>query len=331
MKENRTLTALPGIQVGHWTDTKGGTGCTVILTPQGARASVDVRGLAPGTRELALLDPIRTVQEVHAIVLTGGSAFGLAAAQGVVQWLEERGYGYATGFARVPIVPAAVVYDLNLGDPKARPTPEAGYAACEAATTDPVPEGTVGAGTGVTVGKLLGLERAVKSGLGSAWAQLPEGQQVAALAVVNAVGDVYDPETGRLVAGVRDDQGRMVGARRLLHHGRAVPPFPRRGEHTTLVVLATDVGLTKTELKALAAQGHVGMARAIDPIHTPFDGDVVFALSVGEKAKPAPILLETWAAWVTARAIVRAVEAATGLHGIPAPHEAHIPQHGGEP
>lgn len=318
MAENRTLTALPGIRVGHWTDLEGGTGCTVILTPQGARASVEIRGLAPGTRELALLDPVRTVQEVHAIVLTGGSAFGLAAAQGVVQWLEERGYGYATGFAKVPIVPAAVVYDLNLGNPKARPTPEAGYAACEAATSDPVPEGTVGAGTGVTVGKLLGLERAVKSGVGSAWAQLPEGQQVAALAVVNAVGDVYDPETGRLVAGVRDDQGRMVGARQVVRQVKVVPPFPRQGENTTLVVLATDVGLTKTELKILAAQGHVGMARAIDPIHTPFDGDLVFALSVGNKPKPAPVLLEAWAAWVTAQAIVRAVEAATGLHGIPA-------------
>ena len=318
---NATLTALPNLLVGHWTDREGGTGCTVILTPQGARSAVEVRGLAPGTREIALLDPIRTVQEVHAVLLTGGSAFGLAAAQGVVQWLEEQGYGYPTGFANVPIVPAAVVYDLNLGAPQARPGPEAGYAACQAASREPVAMGTVGAGTGVTVGKLLGLAHAVKSGVGSAYARLPEGQQVAALAVVNAVGDVYDPETGQVVAGVWDAEQGFLNARRLLQSGQWKPPFPRRGTNTTLVVVATDVALSKAELQVLARQGHTGMARAIDPVHTAFDGDVVFALSVGQAPRPAPILLEAYTAWVVARAILAAVHHATGLHGVPAAAE----------
>ncbi len=326
MAENRTLTALPGILVGHWTDERGGTGCTVILTPQGARASVAVRGLAPGSRELALLDPERTVEQVHAILLTGGSAFGLAAAQGVVQWLEEQGYGYDTGIAKVPIVPAAVIYDLSLGDSRARPGPEAGYAACQVASTDPVLMGTVGAGTGATVGKILGPTQATKGGLGSAWARLPGGGQVAALAVVNALGDVYDPSTGQVVAGVRDPEtGRLADARRLLQNPqRSHPPLSwraRPGENTTLVVVATDVGLSKAQLRALAHQSHDGLARAIDPAHTAFDGDVVFALSVGEQPHPGPVVLEAMASWVVTEAILQAIRTAKGLHGIPAAGE----------
>ncbi len=325
MAENRTLTALPGLQVGHWTDLEGGTGCTVVLTPQGARASVAVHGLAPGSRELALLDPERTVQEVHALLLTGGSAFGLAAAQGVVQWLEERGHGYDTGIARVPIVPAAVIYDLSLGNPQARPGPEAGYAACQAASSEPVAMGTVGAGTGATVGKILGPQHAVKGGLGSAWAALPGGGQVAALAVVNALGDVYDPTTGALVAGARDPQtGRMVGARRLLQNPQGLPPMnwrQQKGRNTTLVVVATDVALNKAELRALARQAHDGLARTIDPAHTTFDGDIVFALSVGEQPRPGPVVLEAITAWVVAEAVLQAVRQATGLHGIPSASE----------
>lgn len=323
---NTTLTALSGLQVGHWTDTEGGTGCTVILIPQGARASVAVRGLAPGSRELALLEPERTVQEVHAILLTGGSAFGLAAAQGVVQWLEERGYGYDTGVVRVPIVPAAVIYDLALGNPQARPGPEAGYQACQQASNAPVAMGSVGVGTGATVGKLLGMQHAVKGGVGSALSPLPGGGQVAALAVVNALGDVYHPETGKLLAGVRDPKtGKMLGSRRLLRTPGAFPGFPwrssRAGTHTTLVVVATDVHLTKTQLRALAHQAHDGLARVIDPVHTAFDGDVVFALSLGEKPHPGPVILEAVTAWTVARAIVQAVQYARGLHRVPAASE----------
>lgn len=325
MAENRTLTALPGLKVGHWTDLEGGTGCTVVLAPQGVRASVAVQGLAPGSRELALLDPERTVQEVHAILLTGGSAFGLAAAQGVVQWLEERGYGYDTGIARVPIVPAAVIYDLSFGNPQARPGPEAGYAACQAASSEPVAMGTVGAGTGATVGKILGPQHAVKGGLGSAWAPLPGGAQVAALAVVNALGDVYDPSTGTLVAGARDPKtGRMVGARRLLQNPQGLPPMNWRDQearNTTLVVVATDVALSKAELRALAHQAHDGLARTLDPAHTAFDGDIVFTLSVGERPRPGPVILEAVTAWVVAEAVLQAVRRATGLHGIPGASE----------
>ncbi len=326
MPVNDTLTALPGLRVGHWTDPQGATGCTVVLVPQGARASVAVQGMAPGSRELALLDPERTVDRVHAILLTGGSAFGLAAAEGVVRWLEERGHGYETGVARVPIVPAAVIFDLAVGDARARPGPEAGYQACQAATSDPVPMGSVGAGTGATVGKLLGHGFAVKGGVGSAALPLPGGGLVAALAVVNALGDVYDPETGRLVAGVRDPEtGRMVGARRLFREPEKLTAWmrgmPARGTNTTLVVVATDVALSKAQLRALAQQAHDGLARAIDPAHTAFDGDIVFALSVGERPAPGPVVLETLAAWAVARAVVRAVETATGLHGIPAASE----------
>ncbi len=320
--QNRTLTALPGILVGHWTDAEHGTGCTVVLTPRGARASVAVRGMAPGSRELALLEPERTVQEVHAILLTGGSAFGLAAAEGVVRWLEERGYGYDTGAARVPIVPAAVIYDLNYASSRVRPGPEAGYAACQAASDAPVEMGSVGAGTGATVGKILGPGQATKGGLGSGWQALPGGGQVAALAVVNALGDVYDPETGRVLAGARDPQtGRFADVRRLLRNAQDPPLFtwrPRPGRNTTLVVVATDVALSKAELKALASQAHDGLARVIDPAHTRFDGDVVFALSVGERAHPGPVVLEAAAAWAVSEAVLQAVRHATGGHGIPA-------------
>ncbi len=323
--QNTTLTALPGLRVGHWTDPKHGTGCTVVLAPQGVRASVAVRGMAPGSRELALLDPERTVQEIHALVLTGGSAFGLAAAQGVVQWLEERGYGYDTGVARVPIVPAAVIYDLSYVTSRVRPGPEAGYAACQAATDAPVEMGSVGAGAGATVGKLLGPRYATKGGLGSAWMALPGDAQIAALAVVNALGDVYDLETGAVVAGVRDPEtGRFANARRLLRHRPDLLSFAwrvRPGENTTLVVVATDVALSKAELRALASQAHDGLARVIDPAHTQFDGDIVFALSVGSRPRPGPILLEAAAAWVVSEAILQAVRQARGGHGIPAARE----------
>jgi L-aminopeptidase/D-esterase-like protein len=204
---NHSLTAVPGIRVGHWTDLEAATGCTVILCPAGAVAGVDVRGGAPGTRETDLLNPICTVQQVHAICLTGGSAFGLAAADGVMQWLEEQGAGFDTRVARVPIVPAAVIFDLAMGKASVRPTAAAGYAACVAATAAPVAEGTIGAGTGATVGKMLGYQWAMKGGVGSASHTSANGITVAALAVVNAAGDIVDPQNGQIVAGARRPDG----------------------------------------------------------------------------------------------------------------------------
>lgn len=315
---NGTLTDVPGILVGHYTNLEAATGCTVILTPQGARASVDVRGPAPGTRETDLLRPGRLVQEVHAVLLTGGSAFGLAAADGVMRWLEERGYGFDTGVAKVPIVPAAVIFDLAIGDPKVRPGPEAGYAACEAASDGPVPEGNVGAGTGATVGKLLGMRYAMKAGLGTASVRLAGGVIVAALAVVNALGDVVDPQTGTILAGTRKPVvGGFLDTNAALrgHLGQTV--LGLMGGNTTLVVVATNARLDKSELTTLASMAHDGLARAIRPVHTMLDGDTVFTLSCGD-VRGNLTAIGAAAADVVAEAIVRAVQKAESLHGIPA-------------
>lgn len=310
------LTDVPGIAVGHWTDLAAATGCTVVLTPQGAVAGVDVRGQAPGTRETALLVPGRLVNEVHAILLSGGSAFGLAAADGVMRWLEERGHGFDTRVARVPIVPAAVLYDLAIGDAQRRPGPADGYTACELATTGAVAEGNVGAGTGATVGKLLGLPFCCKGGLGSASVQIGGGITVAALVAVNAFGDVIDPNTGFIIAGTRRPN---VGG--FLHTARAM-----RGHldgtamgftNTTLAVVATDARLDKAHLTVLAGMAHDGFARALNPVHTLFDGDTIFALSTGDR--PGNVsAIGSAAAEVVAEAIVRAVRAAETLHGVPA-------------
>jgi len=313
---NGTLTDVPGLLVGHYTDEQGATGCTVILTPQGAPCGVDVRGAAPGSRELAPLAPGRLVRAVHAVLLTGGSAFGLAAADGVVRWLEERGHGFDVGVAKVPIVPAAVLFDLNVGDAGARPGPREGYLACERASRDPVEEGNVGAGTGATVGKLLGLRYAMKGGLGSASVRIGRGVTVGALAAVNALGDVVDPRTGHIVAGTRRP---AVGG--FLDTAQAM-----RGElgqtilglmNTTLVVVAVDAALDKAELTLLAGMAHDGMARAVRPAHTMLDGDTVFALSTGDRQANLSALGAA-AADVVAEAIVRAVRAARPLHGVPA-------------
>ncbi len=313
---NGTLTDVPNLLVGHDTDLEGATGCTVVLTPQGAPCGVDVRGAAPGSRELALLKPGRLVQAVHAVLLTGGSAFGLAAADGVMRWLEERGHGFDTGVAKVPIVPAAVLFDLAIGNPQARPGPEAGYRACENASRDPVPEGNVGAGTGATVGKLLGPRYAMKGGLGSASVRIGRGVTVGALAAVNALGDVVEPQTGRILAGTRRP---VVG--NFLDTAKAM-----RGDlgqtilgmmNTTLVVVATDARLNKAELTILAGMAHDGLARAVRPAHTMLDGDTVFALSTGDR-KANLSAVGAAAADVVAEAIVRAVRTAERLHGVPA-------------
>lgn len=310
-----SITDVPGIVVGHTTDLLGGTGCTVLLTPDGAAAGVAVRGAAPGSRELSLLEPGRLVQRVHGIVLTGGSAFGLAAADGVMRWLEERGYGMNVGVARVPIVPAAVLFDLGLGNPRARPTAEDGYAACVSAGSGPVPAGNVGAGAGATVGKTLGARQAMKGGLGSASGRLYGEVNVGVLVVVNALGDVHDPESGRLLAGARDPEtGGFAGALEVLRSGRGTAPIA--ATNTTLGIVATDAALDKADLGIVAGMAHAGLARSIRPIHALVDGDVVFAVSNGSRTADVTAV-GALAAQLMAAAVVRAVMAAEPLFGVP--------------
>jgi L-aminopeptidase/D-esterase-like protein len=314
------LTAVAGLEVGHYTLPERPTGCTVVLARHGAIAGVDVRGGAPGTRETDLLDPSNTVQRVHAVVLSGGSAFGLDAASGVVRYLEERGVGFDVGVAKVPIVPAAVLFDLAVGDmPHVRPTAESGYRAAQAATDGPVAEGNVGAGAGATVGKIAGRARAMKGGLGTASITLPDGLTVAALVAVNAVGDVVDPATGLVIAGVRADDGRsLADARELLRAG-GYRPLVRAGENTTIGVVATNAILDKPQARKVAQMAQDGFARTIVPAHTPLDGDTIFALATGSLPNEADVMtIGALGADVMAQAIVRAVRAATGLPGLPA-------------
>jgi L-aminopeptidase/D-esterase-like protein len=313
------LTDVAGVKVGHFTDTRRPTGCTVVVVEAGATCGVDVRGGAPGTRETDLLDPVNMVQQVHAIVLSGGSAFGLETAGGVMRWLEERKIGFPAGPARVPIVPAAILFDLAVGDATIRPDAAAGYAAAKAATSGAVAEGNVGAGAGATVGKMLGFGRAMKAGIGTASVTLGGGAVVAALAAVNAAGDVVDPATGTLVAGARTESGAgLEGTMKAVLDGRA-PVGMGKGDSTVLVVVATSIGLTKTEATKVAQMAHDGLARAVNPAHTPWDGDTVFALSTGTASVAGGLLVVgAVAADVTARAIVRGARMARGLPGLPA-------------
>jgi L-aminopeptidase/D-esterase-like protein len=315
---NRTITAVAGITVGHVTLAERPTGCTVVLASPAAVAGVDVRGAAPGTRETDLLAPTTTVDRVNAIVLAGGSAFGLDAASGTVRWLSERDAGFETSVARVPIVPSAVLFDLGVGDPAIRPAADCGYRAAAGASAAPVPEGSVGAGAGATVGKMRGLSRAMKGGIGSAAVAMPNGLMVAALVAVNAYGDVIDPATGTVVAGVRTEDGRaLADARRVLRD--SLPAAAPAAENTTLAVVATNARLTKPQAVRLAQMAHDGFARAIWPVHTPADGDTVFALATSARTEPDDLLLVgALAADVTAEAILRAVRAATTVAGVPA-------------
>ncbi len=327
-----SLTDVPGLRVGHFTDPRRPTGCTVVLTPQGAVAGVDVRGAAPGTRETELLAPLNAVEQVHALLLAGGSAFGLDAAGGVMRWLEERGFGLpvgpVTGSApaaapvRVPIVPAAILFDLWLGDASIRPDAASGYAACEAASSDAVVEGNVGAGAGASVGKLFGIARAMRGGLGSASVTV-DGITVAALVAVNAIGDVIDPASGRVVAGARTADGTArLGTMDALLRGELPAPL-QAGSATTLGIVATDAVLTKVQAGKLAQMAHDGFARTINPVHTMSDGDTVFALATGASGRSAHLtLLGALGAEVTARAVLRAVHAATGLN---LPGRIHLP------
>ena len=317
---NRTLTAVPGIKVGHHTLAERPTGCTVILVDGDAVGGVSQRGAAPATRETDLLRPENMVERVNAIVLTGGSAFGLDAATGVVRWLEERNIGFTTSAGKVPIVPAAAIFDLPVGNnPKVRPTADCGYRAAQAASTSGVAEGSVGAGAGATVGKLGGSNfLPTKAGLGSSALTLPNGLTVGAIVAVNAVGDIVDPSTGKIVAGARNPDGTFADARKILRSGgpgrRARP-----GENTTIAVVATNAKLTKAQVSRMAMMADDAYARAIYPAHTTGDGDTVFALATGRWSGDADVtIVGALAAEVLADAIVRAATQATGAAGIPA-------------
>ncbi len=308
-----SIVDVAGLSVGHFTDPRRPTGCTVILTPEGAVASVDVRGAAPGTRETDLLDPVNAVERIHALVLSGGSAFGLDAASGVVAWLEERGVGLAVGPVRVPIVPAAILFDLLLGDPSIRPDARAGRLACEAASTRLPAEGSVGAGAGATVGKLWGVGRAMRGGIGSASLRI-SGVTVAAIVAVNAIGDVIDPLTALPIAGARNADGTRLRNTTASLLAGDLPQRLMPGGATTIGCVATDAMLTKTECRKLAQCAHDGLARTIDPVHTAFDGDTLFALSTGRTGNTLhPVVLATAAAAVTASAVLRGIKAATSI------------------
>ncbi len=316
------ITDVEGIKVGHYTDTRRPTGCTVVLCEEGAVTGVDVRGSGPGTRETDLLDPINHVQEAHAIMLAGGSAFGLDAAGGAMRYLEERGIGYATPFARVPIVPAAILFDLRLGDPRIRPDAESGYQACLDAHEGFVAEGSIGAGTGATIGKLQpGLP--MKGGVGTASLQMGDGIVIGVIVAVNCVGNVVNPRDGQVIAGARSPDGRGFIDVMQWHRG-IVPVEPT---NTTIGVIATNAPFNKAQLKKIAQMGHDGMARTINPVHTPWDGDTLFAMSTG-KARFAPDLgrVGGLAAEIVSAAILRAVTRATSLPGYPEfPAFADIP------
>jgi L-aminopeptidase/D-esterase-like protein len=310
---NDDITDVPGIRVGHDTNLEAATGCTVILCETPAVGGVDVRGGAPATRETDVLRPMHMVEEVNAVVLTGGSAFGLDAASGVMRYLDEQGQGFDAGVARVPIVPAAAIFDLGLGSASVRPDAEAGYRACEQATREGTPQGNVGAGAGATVGKMAGPAFMMKGGLGSASMQLNGDLIVGAIVVVNAAGDVIDPQTQQVIAGARNPLGGYI--------------FDSPFGNTTIAVVATNAALSKEQVSKVAQMAHNGLAQTLRPAHTMFDGDTVFALALGARADrqsdPDSAAVQTSmigaaAASVLARAIVKAARSASELHGIPA-------------
>ena len=314
------LTDVPGIKVGQITRTERPTGCTVILAEAGAVAGVDVRGSAPGTIETDLLDPVNLVQHVHAVFLSGGSAFGLDVAAGVRTYLFERKIGFETRAAKVPIVPGAILYDLGVGNkPEIWPTSDCGYRAAAAATTAPIAEGNVGAGAGATVGKIGG-GGAMKGGLGTASITVPAGSEiliVGAIVAVNAVGDIIDPRNGTVVAGVRTPDGKsLADARTLLRRGTAAPVKP--GQNTTIGVVATNARLTKAQASKVAQMAHDGLARTIYPAHTMGDGDAIFALATGQIDSSDVSRIGALGAEAMAEAILRAVRQAKGIPGFPA-------------
>jgi L-aminopeptidase/D-esterase-like protein len=313
---HNAITDVAGIKVGHYTDLVNGTGCTVVLCPaEGAVGGVDVRGPAPATRETELLRTGRLVERVNAILLTGGSAFGLDAASGVMRFLEDRDIGFDVGVAHVPIVPVAAIFDLAVGNPGIRPTADAGYQSCLIAGSGAVAEGTVGAGTGASVGHMLGIGYATKGGVGTASRKLEEGVTIGALVVVNAYGDVVDPHNGEIIAGTRKPEGGWLDSAAALM--KETGPSAFASSHTTIGVVATDAELTKEEANLVAMMAHDGLARAIRPVHTLYDGDALFVLSAGKKSRNLSAIGHA-ASVVVAEAIVRSVDAASSILGIPA-------------
>jgi L-aminopeptidase/D-esterase-like protein len=308
-----SITRVAGIEVGHFTDPRRPTGCSVVLARAGAVAGVDVRGAAPGTRETDLLEPCNLVQQVHAIVLAGGSAWGLDAASGVMRALEEQGIGLDVGVGVLPLVPAAVLFDLAVGDARIRPDAQAGYAACQAACAQHPAEGNVGAGAGATLGKMFGMDFAMKSGIGTASVTVG-GVTVGALVACNALGDVVDPHTGAVLAGARAANGAGLRNSRLaVLRGEPLWP-PLAGSNTTIGVVATDAVLSKTQARRLAIMAHDGLARVIHPVHTPLDGDTLFALATGASGQSVPMMvLGVMAAEATLLATLRAVRTAQTL------------------
>ena len=316
------ITDVPGIKAGHWTNRRAATGCTVILCEGGATGGVDVRGGAPGTRETDLLRTGGGVTNVHAVVLAGGSAFGLDAASGVMRYLEERGVGYELAGSRVPIVPAAILFDLGIGRADVRPTADSGYRAAKAAKRGAVAQGNVGAGTGATVAKAAGAERRLMGGLGTACERGPGGLLVGAVAAVNAVGDIVDPDRGHVIAGPRADGSGFLDGLEIIRSGEQ--PATKTGENTTIAVVATNARLTNEQANRLASIAHDGLARTIRPAHTIGDGDTIFVLATGELAVDEPAgyrPLEPMAVRAIERAVMRGVLGATGLAGVPSAQE----------
>jgi L-aminopeptidase/D-esterase-like protein len=307
------ITDIEGIKIGHFTDSRRPTGCTVVLYEQGAVAAVDVRGSAPGTRETDLLKPTNLVDKVNAIVLSGGSAFGLETASGVMRYLEEHDAGFTTAAGNIPIVPAAILYDLTLGDGKIRPNADAGYQACINAKAGPVEEGCIGAGAGATVGKIAG-GRPMKGGVGTSSIKLGNGLVVGAIVAVNCIGDVIDPKTGKIVAGARTPDGKgFLNIIEAYRTGRGAA-FPDR--NTTIGVIATNARFDKTQMTKIAEMSHDGIARTINPAHTPFDGDTLFTISTGASSvTPSLTVIGALAAEAVSEAILRAVMKATAVAG----------------
>ena len=325
MKLNNAITDVPGIEVGQAQDEEALTGCTVILCRKGAVAGVDVRGGAPGTRETDLLDPVNLVEKVHAVVLAGGSAFGLDAATGVMRYLEEQDIGFNTGVARVPIVPAAILFDLNVGRSDVRPDAEMGYRAASIASTDVPAEGNAGAGAGASVGKFLGAKTAMKAGIGTASTEI-NGVVVGAIVAVNSWGDVVDPKNGEIIAGARSTkvgplkvgaQGYFVNTLEMMKTflGRTAVVVATKA-NTVIGVVATNAKLTKNEATKVAQMAQDGVARTIRPAHTMLDGDTIFTLGTGQK-KVDPSTIGAFAAEVVAQAILRAVQKAAPAGGLP--------------
>jgi L-aminopeptidase/D-esterase-like protein len=326
-----SITDIEGIQVGQVSNETALTGCTVILCPEGAVGGVDQRGGAPGTRETDLLRPMHMVNQIHAIVLAGGSAFGLEAASGVMQYLEEQGVGYNAGITRVPIVPAAILFDLGIGDPNIRPDAGMGYRAAQKASSEPPAEGNVGAGTGCTVGKILGGGQAMKSGIGTACLEIGGGVKVGAIVAVNAFGDVINPQKNQIIAGARATkvgplkigaEGYFADTLKVMQSlaGRTILSFASRA-NTVIGVVATNAKLDKNETNKVAQMAHNGLARTIQPAHTMFDGDTIFALATGKKNADVNIV-GAFVAEVVAEAVLRGVRAAKSVAGVPAASDA---------